>query len=152
MDTCGRTGVLKSFVDWWPRSLPNAKPQLLRLGRAFKVTEFVICPECNAVYDFEDCYVKHGSKLVPRHCQRVDFPNHLQKSRCKKCGVQLLKQVKHKMKISLVPFRLYCYNSVINSLQRLVSQPEFLKTCEHWRTRETDDMLGDIYDGKIFSM
>ena len=150
LDALGKHSIIKSFVDWWPYSVSKAK-RMLKLGHAFKIIEYVVCPYCCAVYNLEDCYEKCGSQIVQKQCKRIMFPNHPQTSRRKECGAQLVRRVQHKKRVSLVPLRVLCYNSIITSLQRLVTQPNFLRICEHWKTRENDnDLLGDIYDGQIW--
>ena len=70
------------------------------------------------------------------------------------CNAQLLKRV---ISISgnkrLYPYKLFCYNSVILSLQKLLLHPGFRDLCES--TRNLADgihhTLWDIYHGKIWN-
>ena len=70
------------------------------------------------------------------------------------CNAQLLKRV---ISISgnkrLYPYKLFCYNSVILSLQKLPLRPGFRDLCES--TRNLADgihhTLCDIYHGKIWN-
>ena len=54
-------------------------------------------------------------------------------------------------KTRLYPFKVYCYQSLISSLQRLLQRPGFTKSCEHWRSwLRNSEVLRDIYDGKVW--
>ena len=69
----------------------------------------------------------------------------------KECDTQLVRKVQHPRNVSVVPLRVFCYNSIITNLQQLVSHPNFLNMCDHWKNRVCDcNMLGDIYDGRIW--
>jgi hypothetical protein len=44
----------------------------------------------------------------------------------------------------------YCYGGLRLSLQKLLNRSDFTELCEHWRSRECNSSLSDIYDGKIW--
>jgi hypothetical protein len=52
------------------------------------------------------------------------------------------------------PLHYYCFNSVINALERLVTKPGFPQKCEEWREDATsenlDDIMTDVYQGKLW--
>ena len=51
----------------------------------------------------------------------------------------------------LYPHKVYCYQSLKISLERLFRQPNFVDLCEHWRTRDVQDgVLSDVYDGQMW--
>ena len=51
----------------------------------------------------------------------------------------------------LYPKRIYCYKSIIESLQELLCQPDFSVKCEAWRTRcYQDGVYNDVYDGQVW--
>ena len=53
--------------------------------------------------------------------------------------------------IILRPYLVYCYKSLIDSLQMLLLRPKFFVECEKWRKRTCKPgCYSDIYDGKIW--
>ena len=53
-------------------------------------------------------------------------------------------------KVSLQPRLVFCYMSVIRSLQELIKRKGFQESCESWRERESSYIYGDIYDGQVW--
>ena len=108
---------------------------------------YVVCRQCYSVYEYNQC-VDSGSSLLSKTCTyRPHTTFH------KYCGVKLLKTVHLKGdKKKLIPFKVYCYNSLQTSLQKLLLHPEFVNLCEHWRKRKpsSPNIMSDIYDGKIW--
>ena len=52
----------------------------------------------------------------------------------------------------LYPLLTYCYLGLKVSMQRLLSQPDFFRVCELWRSRRVDEgIMRDVYDGKIWN-
>lgn len=52
----------------------------------------------------------------------------------------------------LYPLKVYCYNSVIDNLKRLVNKSTFMANCELWRKRNIPQgFLADISDGKVWN-
>ena len=46
---------------------------------------------------------------------------------------------------------MFCCQSIVQSLQSLISRPNFLTNCEEWRHRINDtELLCDIYDGRVW--
>lgn len=86
-------------------------------------------------------------------CDHVEYPRHPHAHRRKKCGAVLMKKVKVGGKYKLVPRKLYVYNSLVQALEQLVSRPNFLDQCEHWRGYVKDastEWLSDVYDGRLW--
>ena len=89
---------------------------------------------------------------TPLVCDHVEYPNHSQVHQRKKCGAALMKKVKVGGKYKLVPRKVYVYNSLVDSLERLVSKPGFLDRCEQWRKYSKEasrEWLTDVYDGNL---
>ena len=121
------------------------------------IIEYVVCPVCpvcHSIYKHSECMINQTSgNKEPKLCQYVRYPNHPNRSRQKICGTALLKQIKSKSGIHLVPALMFPYLPLRVSLQRLVSRPGFLSLCEQWRERNGKipcNVLGDIYDGQIW--
>lgn len=91
--------------------------------------KYVVCSKCNELYtlsEAEEC----------RTCTFIKYPNHAQRKFRQKCGEKLLKEVilqdgsrKH------YPIKIYCYRSVMKSIQNLLDRPGLKQRCEDWRQR-----------------
>ena len=113
---------------------------------------YVVCPKCDSVYEYKDCFytMQNGSK-ESKCCSHIHFPNHPQISRRKSCGTTLLKKVKTKHGYVLKPLRCYPYKPLKQSISQLVKREGFLQCCEKWRLREVpQDIMCDIYDGSVW--
>ena len=100
---------------------------------------YVVCPQCFKVYDYDDCVLRVGSQEQSLKCQYVEFPNHPQRSRRQKCNTILLKRVRIGRKIKLVPRKTYVYQSVLQTLTTFCSRPQFLQ-----EKVATDGAMSDI--------
>ena len=109
--------VLASFAVLFPKSLHLLRKQL---GiDEDKFIKYVVCSKCHSLYMFDDCYDTVRGKRVSKKCSYVQYPNHRQHFRRTKCNEPLLKEVTLKSGgTKLYPIKVYCYNSVINSLNR----------------------------------
>ena len=114
--------------------------------------EYVVCPKCNAMYDYHDCIQVIDRKECSQVCRFIQFPNHPMRTFREQCGTQLLVASNSKDgKQHWHPRKKYCYRSVIDSLATLINRPGFLEKCEKWRNRDTAcETLSDIYDGRIW--
>ena len=133
-------------------------PQTLHIFRKHlgidkdKFMKYVVCPKCHSLYNFEDCYRYSNGRNVPVNCSFVEYPSHRQLFRRTKCGEPLLKEVTLKSgRTKLYPFKVYCYNSIIENLRRFIKRPGFLVKCEMWRKRNVPNgFLADIFDGRVW--
>ena len=68
------------------------------------------------------------------------------------CGAALAKKViLGSGKVCFYPFKLYCFNSVIEQVETLLKRPGIPEMCEQWRERIVDEnIISDVYDGKIW--
>ena len=115
--------------------------------------KYVCCPTCEYLYDWEKCILKESDgSLVSKKCSYVQFPSHPQKQHRKECGTILMKTLKTRVGNTLLyPRRIYCYRSIIESLQELIKRPGFSDKCEAWRSRTTHaNVYSDVYDGEIW--
>ena len=135
----------------------NYKALLQRLDLEGKnYIEYVVCPKCNAMYDYDDCKQVINGKECSRVCRYIQFPNHTMRTFRTECGTQLLVQYNNKNgKHHWHPRKWYCYRSLKESLTTLINRPDFLEKCELWRsrvsTRNSDsELLCDIYDGRVW--
>ena len=70
----------------------------------------------------------------------------------KTCNAQLVKRVKIKDgKEQFYPINYYCYNSIIDELERLLQKDGIPESCEEWRNQpQTEGILSDVYSGQIW--
>lgn len=142
--------VLACFTLFFPKSINLLKK---RLGlHDDKFTKYVVCPKCDSIYRFEDCFFERLGQTEIEKCSHVSQDNHRQEYRRKKCGEPLLKEVILKNGVKrLYPRKVYCYNSVINTLKSFISRPGFTMNCELWRQRNVPtNFLADIFDGQVW--
>ena len=143
--------ILKDLASAFPKSLYS-----IRISFHFSsedIIEYVVCPRCSALYDFNDCIVETFGKHESKSCNHIEFPNHPHVSKQTKCGTTLLKKIKLCHKSKLIPKKSFIYNSLISALKKLVQRPHFLSMCEHWRKRSSKfptDFLGDVYEGQVW--
>ena len=114
--------------------------------------KYVCCPKCHCLYDLDKCSLIRNSLLESKKCDYVAFPNHPQKHRRKLCSEVLMKHVcSPSGKILLHPRSLFCYHSIIDSLQELLKRLSLITKCELWRNRKVfPGTYTDIYDGKVW--
>lgn len=114
-----------------------------------KMKMYVVCPKCCALYEMKDCFEKRKGDFDSATCSNVEYPNHTQPMRRIRCNALLMKKVKCRSKYKLKPRKIYLYNSLKSSIEKLINRPKFLKMCEHWRNRQNDaNMYADIIYGR----
>ena len=133
---------LKMFATKSPRTVGETR--VIAGGSRDNFRKYVCCPQCFALYCSDGNY--ETSSLT---CTRITLPNHPQMHHLQPRGKPLFIKVKTATgKITLQPISVYCYESVIQSLQEMLLHPTFVDQCELWRTRKTE--YCDVYDGKPF--
>ena len=140
---CGRFSQrIAKIADALPRSLYLRDRYLQGTNDSNLICRYVVCSACDSLYTYEQCVEKTGTQMSSKACSS------------RNCNAQLLKQV---ISISgnkrLYPYKLFCYNSVILSLQKLLLRPGFRDLCESTRNL-ADGMhhtLQDIHHGKIWN-
>ena len=149
-----------SFSNNWLAMCAIAFPWSLYLFRrqvglvGDKFTKYVVCPTCCSLYKFEDCFRTVNGKHVSKTCSFVRFPNHKQQRMRKECGATLLKEVTTKDNTTrLYPHKIYCYQSVIDTLEKFVQRSGFTEQCELWRNRDirtAHHVMCDVFEGRIW--
>ena len=136
----------------FPSSLYSLKKELHLLNDKF--VKYVVCPKCHNIYKFEDCYYSIEGRHVSKRCTFIKFPQHRQQWRRQECGTSLLKEVTLKNGSKrLYPHKVYCYQSLIKTLQTFTKRSGFTERCELWRNREVRSfaqVLCDVFDGRIW--
>ena len=124
-----------NFAALLPKSLHLFKKQL-GIDKD-KFIKYVVCPKCDTLYNFDDCYELQHRKRVSKKCSFIEFPHHRQHFRRNQCGEPLLQEVTLKSgQTRLYPFKVYCYQSVRDTLRRFLQRPGFPLKCELWRERD----------------
>ncbi|XP_068676425.1 uncharacterized protein [Montipora foliosa] len=91
--------------------------------------------------------------VCPMQVCKIVQARRLPRSRRRKvCDSQLVKKVILKNGTpKYYPLKVYCYKSVIDTLEIFLKRPNFEQACEQWRNRQTDEQwYGDVYDGKVW--
>ena len=109
---------------------------------------------CKSLYAFDDCK-KRGvnGQLISKQCGFVRYSAHVQQQRRQPCGQLLLRPLKKSsVSFALQPKAIFCYNSLISSLSKLVRRADFFEKSEAWRSRPKNTAgNSDIYDGKLWN-
>ena len=135
-----------------PKTLTTAQ-NLLEMRNHNNFLQYVVCPKCSSIYEYTWCINNLADGTVTsKSCIHISFPNHPHRNRRKECGANLLKTVrKSSGKIELKPIKVYCYHPLKASLSILFSRTGFFSLTERWRNRDiSTEMMGDIYDGKVW--
>ena len=108
---------------------------------------FVICPKCTKLYKPDQCSTIINGMQVPLRCTHM--VRHRRQFR--ECGHQLLRgaTLRDGKKV-YYPLKTYCYNSIIETLERFVRRKGFVEQCEQWRERNVEGEYGDVFDGKVW--
>ena len=132
-----------------PGSLLKAH-RLLQLNRD-DFCKLVVCPKCESTYKREECIDHCGTNALIKLCSHVEFPNHPWPNKRKPCSTPLLKHVKtSKGRDEFVPYKIYCYRSIIEALRKLVMSKQFVENCFAWRGRRVvNQAFCDVYDGRV---
>lgn len=111
--------IIHPVVKGFPSSVSKAR-SLFGIKENF--TKYVVCSSCHCLYKLEECYEMHGRRQSPRKCPFVEFPLHPQPQHRQPCSEDLLKSmVLASGKELLVPKKLYCYRSVIQTLRLFIA-------------------------------
>lgn len=71
-----------------------------------------------------------------------------------KCNSPLVKQVICKGNVrKFYPMKVYCYNSLISGIEKVLKRKEIKEVWQHWRDWETEtELLRDVYDGRVWKI
>ena len=151
---CALMKYLKSFsprIEQICASLPSSiylRDKFVRAACGTDPTDFqkyVVCPSCHSLYNYENCYQRVGSHIHIKMCNNSKYS--------KRCNTLLLKKIVSKSKtVKVYPIKIYCYCSLITTLQHFLLRPGFADLCESTRdlVSMTVDTLNDIYNGQIW--
>lgn len=111
-------------------------------------TKYAVCPECLKLYNLDSCTVRIGERVESKTCTNKPFIS----QRKAECGAVLAKKVTtEKNGTVFYPFKVYCYQSIINQLESIPKRPGMSDLCEKWRNRKVKTgTMADIYDGQVW--
>ena len=101
--------------------------------------KYSVCPNCSSLYDLETCARKDGGRIVSNIWTSIPFKRRQKlKGECREPLAR--KVILNSSRICFYPFRVYCFNNVIDQLliMSLISCKGLLKrpgvaVCEQWR-------------------
>lgn len=134
---CGRFSPrITQISEALPRSLYLRDKYI---GDSKSVCRYVVCPACHSLYSYDQCVQKTGTQTSSKTCSSQN------------CKCKLLKEVVSiSGNVKLYPSKVYCYNSVIASLNRILLRPGIIDACESTRKDTEQTVLQDIYQGSIW--
>ena len=114
--------------------------------------KFVVCPKCHKLFTYDQAFEHKDGKKQSNFCDYVRFPNHTQERMREACGAPLMKTVVsgNGKKQSLYPYKIFSYQSLRVSLERLLQREE-IRTALSRDILINEDGYYDIYDGKLWS-
>ena len=140
--------IATTAIASFPKSLYLAKKYLGFSNDVFD--KYVICENCGSSYTFNECLTT-TTDFKQKQCNHVAYRDHPRPSCRNPCAVNLMKEIALKNKIKYYPKKTYCYHPLKTSLLNILQRKDYLRLCEHWRTREIGDgVLADIYDGCVW--
>jgi Transposase family tnp2 len=115
---------------------------LLQFGNQSKT--YAVCPSCNTLYNIADVIAAEESFK----CTHVEFP---MKPKKQSCGMELTVQIPLTSKNMIRPKLIFPLPNLKIQINSLYQRSEFKQQLREWTNRVVDnDMLADIYDGKIW--
>ena len=156
LSLCSQSRHLQLLRDHMPSNVYFLKKLL---GDETNIDLQVVCPKCNSLYKFTDCIIRHWIRDdESAACSFIEYPNHPQLARRKKCNTVLLKRIKHGSSYKLIPKKVYAYCSLTAMISKLCNKSSFLAKCEHWRDsfqpftsiKNLNGLLTDIYNGEVW--
>lgn len=111
--------------------------------------KYVVCPNCTKLYNYDACLEKVNGRTVPKTCSNPV----LKRNKQVLCGAKLTRKVfLNGGKEQYYPIYYYCFNSVINSLEKILQRKGVPESCELWRKRNVpNNLMTDVFDGQLWT-
>lgn len=134
---------LSELAARFPRSMHQYNNSLEKIVPINKFMKQAVCVKCETLYSFEDCYKKTRFNTTVKCCAYKPFQ--------KSCNHPLMKEiVSSSGNRKMYPHKIYCFVSLISSLQNLLLRTGFIEQCESTRNMFSESGLSDVYDGTIW--
>jgi len=117
-------------------------------------TQYIVCPKCNAVVEYDDGYKIEGGKKIPSRCPKIHYPDHPHSSCRLPCGAYLMRSAKTRTgKTTVKPYKIYAYQPLKQAVTNLLNREGILDQFYQRGNRNEplpEGLLCDIYDGLIW--
>jgi len=117
-------------------------------------TQYIVCPKCNSVFEYDAGYTLEGSKKIPRKCPRIHYPDHPHLSGRLPCGAYLMRSAKTRTgKATVKPCKVYAYQPLNQAVTDLLNREGILDQFYQSSSRNEplpEGLLCDIYDGEVW--
>ena len=145
-----RCSFLEPLAKEFPKTIGRLHSYLGFGSNSFK--KFVVCPACFTLYEEKDCFYLNRGVRHPAKCKHIAFPNHRQRHLRRPCAAELMRKITAPSgRKVLVPFKIYCYNPLKESIQKLFKRANFEEQCQLWKKRSLPaNIYEDVYDGKVW--
>ena len=115
--------IFEELIAVFPTSLYMLR-QFLKIDRD-DFTKYVVCPKCYKCYEYGECLVHRNGQYFAKRCSNKLYSR--EKSYI--CNSQLVKKVTLKNNVTkFYPLHYYCYNSIINTLEKMVKKLDLSKS------------------------
>jgi len=116
--------------------------------------QYIVCPKCNAIVEYDAGYTMEGGKKVPRRCPKIHYPDHPHSSCRLPCGAYLMRLTKTRTgKTTVKPHKIYAYQPLKQAVTNLLNRERILDQFYQSNSRKEsfpEGLLCDIYDGLIW--
>ncbi|KAJ8315757.1 hypothetical protein KUTeg_007907 [Tegillarca granosa] len=120
--------LLAEFSVVFPTSVYMLR-KLLKLDRD-NFERYVVCQECFSVYDFFNCFTEVNGIRKTKLCNHETVV----RGRSKTCDTPLLKEVVLKGGVvKLYPYKIYCFNSLINRIEQILQKNNIPDIMCYWK-------------------
>ena len=117
-------------------------------------TEYIVCPKCNAVFDYDNGFTIENGKRTPRRCPRIHYPNHPHSTCRIPCGAYLMRGAKSRTGKELSHTKFMSINHLKQAVRNLLNRDGILDQFEQCRKvydeSRPEGLLCDIYDGQVW--
>ena len=138
---------IKRICSLFPSSFYRFKQYLTNRCGPNDITKYVVCPKCDTLYSFDECFEKRGVTVytyTSKMCSHCEFGR-------KACGQELLRKVVSGPSHPRVyPHKVYYYSAITSTLQRFFCRPGFFDLIESTRVAHTDTIIRDVFQGQIW--
>ena len=140
------TELLAELIVKIPTSLYMIR-QFLAVNR-HSFAKYVVCPTCTKYYEYNECVKEVNGRHIVKRCTNKFY----KQGKVHVCDAQLVKKVTLKNNtVKYYPIFYYCYNSIINSIEKLVQRKGVPEKCEKWHSQMVEsDLLTDTYSGQLW--
>lgn len=110
---------------------------------------YIVCPNCTKMYKYDDCFI--DDHTIPRLLKCNDILRQTKRKTTYCNQIMFRKIILKGGDEAFYPRKVFCFRSLIDSLEDILRRPGYEELGEHWRNRETiPGHACDVYDGKVW--